>query len=299
MSWRVVPTIENHIKLHTPDLSSEHEEWEWPFSKFGFPNPNVLFNDLHSEYNSIRCAIQDPYGWYFDVCEIAKLADNREQFLGLLRKRQDERFAELQKSWHKITTLLIAEPDRWDTPRKSSDLWMRFIRISRNFSYDTFIAYFGAYVKDQAEPSTSKTPIEPELSGEFKRQQEQMRLEIEGQANTVETRPENPRVRSSPDSTLEFRMQQGEIGLDIEEHASIGDTWPERTRPKPDRIDRATQTTAPRTRRTAAAKRQSGQAAESLNKVVKRQTRRSKPATRNPQGLRRSARLQERAARGS
>ncbi|KAI1424699.1 hypothetical protein F5Y12DRAFT_785229 [Xylaria sp. FL1777] len=243
MSHREDSTIEGHLQFHTPELNSESEEWEWPFWKFGYTNPNVLFKDLHAEYNSIRFAIQDPYGWHSDVCETAHLADTKEQFLALLRKRQDERFQELKKAWDKISILLIAESDRWEIPRTRSDLWLRFIRITRHFSYDALVGYFGAYLKEPTEPRTPKTPI----------------------------------------------------ALESEEHTNINETRPKQYHPIPNMVDRATQTSTA----TAASKKTPSPAGASPSKIVKRQTRRSKPTRNNPEGLRRSARLQQRAGRGS
>lgn len=90
-------TIENHLEMHTPypDWDNLDNEWKWPFGKFAYKDPNVLFTTLHAEFNSMKCAIQDPYGWHHDVCDVANTAKSKEEFLALLRQRQKERFDEI------------------------------------------------------------------------------------------------------------------------------------------------------------------------------------------------------------
>ncbi|KAI0453883.1 hypothetical protein F5B21DRAFT_525495 [Xylaria acuta] len=34
---------------------------------------------------------------------------------------------------------------------KTRLVWVNFVRVSRNFSYDSFVGYFGAYIKDKPE----------------------------------------------------------------------------------------------------------------------------------------------------
>ncbi|KAI0198213.1 hypothetical protein F4808DRAFT_472986 [Astrocystis sublimbata] len=161
MAFRAKPTIQNHQSLHTPQPECVTKyQWWWPFYKFGFASPAVLFTELHAEYNSISIAIQDPQGWHLDVNEIANIAETREQFLTLLRERQDERFAELRATWEKTRTQLVADPTQWNEAPERSKQWFNFVRCSRNFSYDAFLSYFGAWVKDESKTTRALTENE-------------------------------------------------------------------------------------------------------------------------------------------
>ncbi|KAI0438330.1 hypothetical protein F4803DRAFT_101519 [Xylaria telfairii] len=186
------PTIQNHLRLHVPYIDWEIDDtWKWPFRKFGFTNGNVLFNELHAEFNSIRCAIQDPYGWHLDVCEIANATNDREEFFSLLRKRQDERYTELQRVWHKVSSLMVGEPSRWDTPQTREKLWVNFVRISRNFSYDAFVGYFGAYVKDKQEHTPALTNnAEPKRDCQLEKSPNETDIDERGHVNSQETEAE-------------------------------------------------------------------------------------------------------------
>ncbi|KAI1747078.1 hypothetical protein F4782DRAFT_452157 [Xylaria castorea] len=180
MEWFETPTIQNHLRLHVPDVDWKTDEsWKWPFWKFGFKSADVLFNQLHAEFNSIQCAIQDPYGWHLDVCEIANIANDREEFFSLLRKRQDERYAELERVWHKASSLMVGEPSRWDSPHPRKDLWKNFVRISRNFSYDAFVGYFGAYINEEPEP-TATLPNDVGHKNECQQRQPSKETDIDG-----------------------------------------------------------------------------------------------------------------------
>ncbi|KAI1290489.1 hypothetical protein F5Y03DRAFT_378377 [Xylaria venustula] len=298
--WKKNPTAEGHMEYHTPAVDIDSEDWQWPYWKFGYLHPDVLFKELHAEYNSIPCAIQDHHGWWIDVCEIANIADNRPQFLALLKERQAERFKELEKAWDTISSLLVGQPSRWRMKRDMTDLWVRFIRVSRHWSYDAIVGYFGAYVKEiNRSKIAPEPPVEPEYSEESERRQQTLR-EIE-QASTAEAGPSNIETRPFlASSTPDITMQQGESQLQTERRAVVEGKKPERRCAKPLMVDAATQTETPGTKRAVAKpKRPARKANESPNRVVKPRTRRSKPGTSNPEGLRRSARLQKLASGGS
>jgi hypothetical protein len=152
------PTIHNHLSFHTPlPERVGNEEWNWPYWKFGYDHGGVLFTELHEEFNSVRCPIQDPYGWHLDVREIAHLADDRETFFTMLRERQNERFAELRTTWENIRAQLVGRPSLWKVQLEDYQLWLNFVRISRHFSYDSFVGYFGAIVAERPQ-SPSRSP---------------------------------------------------------------------------------------------------------------------------------------------
>ncbi|KAJ8131232.1 hypothetical protein O1611_g2395 [Lasiodiplodia mahajangana] len=165
MSYDEDPTFESHLAFHTPFPAwVDDREWNWSFRKFGYEHGGVLFTELHEEFNSFKCAIQDPYGWHLDVREIADLADNREEFFSLLRDRRKERFDEIYQAWEQTTSLLVGEPDRWDKELDRVEMWLNFMRISRNFSYDSILNFFGEYVKDHnSQPGADvSNPPNPE-----------------------------------------------------------------------------------------------------------------------------------------
>ncbi|KAK1761685.1 hypothetical protein QBC33DRAFT_462882, partial [Phialemonium atrogriseum] len=77
----------SHLEAHTHPLDSVlDEEWKWPFSKFGYKTANVLFTNLHLEFNCIKITIQDPCTWYNNVCGVARSAENKEEFLVQLKQ---------------------------------------------------------------------------------------------------------------------------------------------------------------------------------------------------------------------
>lgn len=162
-SWFQSRTIDNHLEAHTPRPDYDlDQEWHWPFWKFGYDDPNVLFTTLHAEFNSIKCAIQDPYGWHHDVCDVANIAKDKDEFLTLLRKRQKERFNEIQIAWEKTKALLTGQPSHWEATPDKAVLWGFFIRLARNFSYDSLVGYFGSYVANDQPPNPplSSRPVE-------------------------------------------------------------------------------------------------------------------------------------------
>ncbi|KAJ5097398.1 hypothetical protein N7456_008119 [Penicillium angulare] len=130
--WKTM-TIDNHLLRHTPypidddaaRFSHYGRQWEWPYYKFDGYQPEDLFTTLHEEFNTLKCAIQDPYAWHSDVNEIAQI------------------------TWKRVAISLIANPDQWDEPPDRRDQWAHFVRVSRHFSYDTLVTFFGAYHKEE------------------------------------------------------------------------------------------------------------------------------------------------------
>ncbi|KAI1163398.1 hypothetical protein F5B18DRAFT_651733 [Nemania serpens] len=262
MSQRRVATAQTHLSHHRPAPERVGDrEWSWPYWKFGYTHGGVLFTDLHAEFNSVRCAIQDPYGWHLDVSQIANEVDSREAFFARLRQRQNERFAELEEAWHNTTSLLVGEPGRWDTRLRRNQLWINFVRISRNFSYDSLVGFFGAFVKD--DPPRPKLPEPPRRDSQSPQHQ-----------SPNEPAPEEPKTSEiEPEQSSKIHEQK-------------------KKSPQSGKI-RA------ETARARGNAKTSNQAIASPNRVVKRHTQRRK-AERVPQdGIRRSARLRERKERGN
>lgn len=170
-SWFQSRTIDNHLEAHTPQPDFDlDQEWYWPFWKFGYDDPNVLFTTLHAEFNSVKCAIQDPYGWHHDVCDVANVAKDKDEFLTLLKMRQKERFDEIQIAWEKTKALLTGEPSHWKATPDEAVLWGLFIRLARNFSYDSLVGFFGSYATND-QPPDPLLPSRPSETRPVERQQ--------------------------------------------------------------------------------------------------------------------------------
>ncbi|GAP88284.1 hypothetical protein SAMD00023353_3000820 [Rosellinia necatrix] len=174
------PTIQNHLSRHTPLVNwAVDDTWKWPNWKIGY-DADTLFNELHAEFNSIQCAIQDPHSWHLDVCEIAVRADNRDEFRQLLRKRQEERYEEIQRAWDRTRAVLTGDSMRWDVPQKRHTLWLRLAQISRHFSYNSILRYFSSYVNDESDP----TPNPPAIEQHQPQQQRQAPIDTESEERT-------------------------------------------------------------------------------------------------------------------
>ena len=151
---KAITSKQSRQEAHTPQPDYDlDQEWHWPFWKFGYDDPSVLFTTLHAEFNSMKCAIQDPYGWHHDVCDVANIAKDKDEFLTLLTKRQKERFDEIQIAWEDTKALLTGQPSRWEATPDKAVLWGFFIRLARNFSYDSLVGYFGSYVANDQAPN--------------------------------------------------------------------------------------------------------------------------------------------------
>ncbi|KAI0867530.1 hypothetical protein GGS24DRAFT_285030 [Hypoxylon argillaceum] len=259
-------TIDTHLSFHTPapELVENCGEWKWPFAKFGYEHGGVLFTELHEEFNSVRCAIQDPYAWHLDVKEIAHLAENREMFLTMLRERQNERFSELRLSWENVKAQLVGTPSLWRKQIEDYRGWFNFVRISRNFSYDSFVGFFGEWIKDT--PDGIRTlPDAPNLDTQSPQEQ-----------------PPNPRNTEAG---------RGSQTLQAEEEG----TRPTTTAIRTEKIKK----TRAKIRKGKTPAKTVGHGVVSPNKVVKRKPRGHNAEGAKPEGLRRSARLREQAERGS
>ncbi|KAJ5285574.1 hypothetical protein N7524_000880 [Penicillium chrysogenum] len=165
MAKRWQRTKDTHLRDHTPHLHPQKydkdEKFHWEAGKVGYEDSNVLFTTLHDEYNSFKCAISDPEAWHFDVADVAKTANNNDEFLALLKKRQEQRFDEIQTAWRKTKVRLMSNPACWDMPPPKAVLWKNFGGIGRNFSYDNLVTFFGSYGTD------NESSAQPQLAIDF------------------------------------------------------------------------------------------------------------------------------------
>ncbi|KAJ2991412.1 hypothetical protein NUW58_g2522 [Xylaria curta] len=124
MAWRKDPRPEDHRALHVPwvDWDVDYRHYKWHFWKFGYKQEDI-FGSLHAEYNCMAFAIQDPYAWHTDVCQLSIACKNREEFHAALIKRRDERFKEIRTAWLKTQDELGGDPRSWESPNLNRPLW--------------------------------------------------------------------------------------------------------------------------------------------------------------------------------
>ncbi|KAI1123081.1 hypothetical protein F5Y10DRAFT_286524 [Nemania abortiva] len=158
------PTPESHRQLYLPPINWTNTKWKWPFSKLGYEHPEVLFTSLHTEFNCMPLAIQDPYAWYSDVCELAVASKNKDDFEAILRERRDKRFREICETWRNTKEELTVDPRLWESPQLDrANQWGSFVRLARHFSYDCILAHFANYLPDHHMPAAPalKTSAHP------------------------------------------------------------------------------------------------------------------------------------------
>ena len=165
-----VPPTQSFPQRHTPYPDfAVGSPWLWDYWKFDFEKPDVLFTTLHAEYNTMRCSFQDPVAWHSDVRDVASTAKNHEEFLALLEQRRNDRFDEIRKAWRLIKAKLVGQPSHWENPPSDDVLCDGFINVSRNFSFDSLVAYFGSYVAD--DDDRRNVPLPPIPAEESPKQQ--------------------------------------------------------------------------------------------------------------------------------
>ncbi|KAJ5466463.1 hypothetical protein N7530_010250 [Penicillium desertorum] len=163
MAKRWHRTIDTHLWDHTPHHQKydQGEKFYWQAGKVGYEDSNVLFTTLHDEYNSFKCALSDAEAWHFDVAAVARTANDNDEFLALLKERQEQRIDEIQKGWRKTKLRLMSDPACFDMPPPRAVLFKNFGRVSRNFSYDSLVTFFGSY------GTGDKSSAQPQLSSDF------------------------------------------------------------------------------------------------------------------------------------
>ncbi|KAI1420183.1 hypothetical protein F5Y12DRAFT_151376 [Xylaria sp. FL1777] len=279
MEWRKHPTPENHHGLHTPYVDWKCDgAWSWPFEKLSYPHPDVLWGSLHAQFNCMPFAIQDPYAWHSDVCELAQASDTKEEFESALRKRRDERFNEIRANWEKTRSQLAANPIIWKAPPTGPDRpWATFCRIGRHFSFDTIMGHFGNYMVDDPDAL--------------------YRADIEaGNAKASTAANEAPASSSAPPAPS--RQTKQPTLLDVTAPSAPSPSPPSPPLPPPPAAAAAADTTSDTKTKQARVTR------TSKGPVRRSRVEKPPPGQRTSKaksggGLRRSARLQERAGRGS
>ncbi|KAI0530043.1 hypothetical protein GGR58DRAFT_494831 [Xylaria digitata] len=264
--WRQeAPTPDNHHAFHTPPVNWKEDRttWNWPSGKFDYPTPDVLWTTLHAEFNCMPLAIQDPYAWHADVRELSLASDTKEEFEAALRRRREDRFKEIRANWDKTKSQLVANPIIWRVQPKGRDLqWTTFTRISRHFSFDAIMGHFGNITVPNPDILYLKEREEREAEAAA------VGLASSSASRAIEAPPEQPgRTRQST------------------QH--LADSQSPRPSPSP----------TGKTRHNKIIRTRKGPARHS--RVEKPPPRQRNARAKPREGVRRSARLQERAGRGS
>ncbi|KAJ8131066.1 hypothetical protein O1611_g2559 [Lasiodiplodia mahajangana] len=201
-------TAENHREQHLPrvtwaGLGTNARNWTWPFSKVGYEHPEVLFTSLHTKFNCIPVAIQDPHAWHADVCELALASKTKEQFEAALRKRQDERFQEICETWELTKESLTADPRLWESPQiDRANQWGSFIRLARHFSFDCLLGHFANYLPEHHMPAqpTIETAVQTPHGAQQPQQPQQPQEPQEPQRPEPSRHPDQRAPDSPPPS---------------------------------------------------------------------------------------------------
>ncbi|KAI1271015.1 hypothetical protein F5Y07DRAFT_44851 [Xylaria sp. FL0933] len=289
LEWKKNPTPENHHVIHTPCVDwsrlSSYEQWEWPYRHLGYSDPEAIWSTLYTKYNCIPFAIQDPYMWHADICELARASNNQDEFESALQKRRDERFQEVRSNWEKTRSQLTAHPIIWKgLPRGPDRPWATFVRVGRHFSFDTMVGYFGNFVVDDPQA----------LYREARRAQaaaEKLATPATGHARAASsTHPEQP--KQAPQPTLNSTPPPPSRSSSPSATSS-----PRRHPASPPPPPPAAATANTKTRHKRAFGECVRPAARSrVEKPPPKRTNKSRPKSPPREGVRRSARLQERAA---
>ncbi|KAJ8122918.1 hypothetical protein ONZ43_g1005 [Nemania bipapillata] len=116
-------------------------------------DPSLVFGSLHAEFNCMPIAIQDAEAWFADVRELSTISNTKEEFEAALRKRRDERFAQISAAWRNTKTKLVSNPWLWDSQHLDKNNQQgSFAQLSRNFSYDCILAHFSNYLPEHHRP---------------------------------------------------------------------------------------------------------------------------------------------------
>lgn len=140
-------------------------EWAepWPYWKFGLKQ-NDLHESLHTKYNTILSAIQDPEAFHHDVYELSTRADTLSEFEQLMEERKTLRLKELNSMLEDASFQIVGCPRLIGT-----DQWPLAVQLFRTRSLDSLVRYFASYLPDEhpwyrdsdSADSGAASPISP------------------------------------------------------------------------------------------------------------------------------------------
>ncbi|EHK22170.1 uncharacterized protein TRIVIDRAFT_60955 [Trichoderma virens Gv29-8] len=147
-----------------PDYRRSNE-WMWPYLDFDM-DAEDLFTTLHDRFNTHAMPLQTPRSFYNDVCEVSRQAKSREELYSLLEERKNQRIKEMNKAWNDIGSFISLKPrlmgcpicydnhamDENIPPDSLNDSvvkrWHTAFDVMKFSSFDTLIAYFDGFVRD-------------------------------------------------------------------------------------------------------------------------------------------------------
>lgn len=140
-------------------------EWAepWPYWKFGLKQ-NDLHDSLHTKYNTITSAIQDPEAFHHDVYELSTRADTFSEFEQLMEERKALRLKELNSMLEDASFQIVGCPRLIGT-----DQWPLAVQLFRTRSLDSLVRYFASYLPDEhpwyrdsdSAGSNASSPVSP------------------------------------------------------------------------------------------------------------------------------------------
>lgn len=140
-------------------------EWAepWPYWKFGLKQ-NDLHDSLHTKYNTIFSAIQDPEAFHHDVYELSTRADTLSEFEQLMEERKALRLKELNSMLEDASFQIVGCPRLIGT-----DQWPLAVQLFRTRSLDSLVRYFASYLPDEhpwyrdsdSAGSNASSPVSP------------------------------------------------------------------------------------------------------------------------------------------
>lgn len=123
----------------------EPGEWAepWPYWKFGLKQ-NDLHDSLHTRYNTILTAIQDPEAFHHDVYELSTRATTLSEFERLMDERKSLRLKELDTMLEDASFQIVGCPSLIGTEQ-----WPLAVQLFRTKSFDSLVRYFASYLPDE------------------------------------------------------------------------------------------------------------------------------------------------------
>lgn len=111
-----------------------------------------LFHTLTKEFNTMTMPMLDIEAFNRDVCEMATVAKDKQDFYRLLAERRDLRRQELLRMWRTAMDEIATDPRLLE--KSVEPAWGNAMQIAWWKSFDAYVGYFTGYL-DDIEPSVS------------------------------------------------------------------------------------------------------------------------------------------------
>ncbi|KUI72092.1 hypothetical protein VM1G_07533 [Cytospora mali] len=135
--------------FEAPDWSffAEHPDLKWPAWKFDMDITDA-WTTLARQFNSLTIPLLSCDTFRRDVSYLSVIAQDREEFLALLKERRDMREKELTELFKKTFLHLCQDPNSFDyKPGVREDgHWVEATCFANTKSFDTLIGYFASFL---------------------------------------------------------------------------------------------------------------------------------------------------------